>query len=71
MRKGRAAFADFGHGQKEADVQGEILYLKEPYDHRPFSKGWADWLDRHNNWHERWRGSICGAVEDPEGAARR
>jgi glycosyltransferase involved in cell wall biosynthesis len=50
MRKGRARFADFGHGQKEADVQGEIRYLKEPYDHRPFSKGWSDWLERHNKY---------------------
>lgn len=50
MRKGRAAFADFGHGQKEADVQGEIRNLDEPYEHRPFSKGWADWLERHNKY---------------------
>jgi glycosyltransferase involved in cell wall biosynthesis len=50
MRKGRARFADFGHGQKEAEVEGEIRYLMEPYDHRPFSKGWADWLDRHNKY---------------------
>ena len=28
------------------------------------------WLDGHNNWHERWRGSICVAIEDPVGAAR-
>lgn len=28
------------------------------------------WLDSHNNWHQRWRGSICVAVEDPQGAAR-
>jgi uncharacterized protein len=26
------------------------------------------WLDSHNNWHERWRGSICVAIEDPDGA---
>jgi predicted TIM-barrel fold metal-dependent hydrolase len=30
----------------------------------------AEWLDGHNNWHGRWRGSICVAVEDPAGAAR-
>ena len=29
-----------------------------------------NWLDSKNNWHERWRGSICVAIEDPEGAAR-
>ncbi|GAA5060420.1 amidohydrolase family protein [Nocardia callitridis] len=29
-----------------------------------------DWLDGHNNWHERWRGSISAAAEDPDGAVR-
>ena len=24
------------------------------------------WLDSHNNWHERWRGSICIAIETPD-----
>ena len=28
------------------------------------------WLDSKTNWHERWRGSICVAIEDPQGAAR-
>jgi predicted TIM-barrel fold metal-dependent hydrolase len=28
------------------------------------------WLDSTNNWHQRWRGSICVAVEDPQGAAQ-
>lgn len=28
------------------------------------------WLDSHNNWHQRWRGSICAAAEDPAGAVR-
>jgi glycosyltransferase involved in cell wall biosynthesis len=50
LRRGRANFADFGHGQKEDEIQGEIRYLKEPYEHRPFSKGWSDWLDRHNRY---------------------
>jgi glycosyltransferase involved in cell wall biosynthesis len=50
MRRGRANFADFGHGQKENEIQGELRYLREPYEHRPFSKGWADWLDRHNRY---------------------
>src|SRR5690625_961558 len=27
------------------------------------------WLDDHNNWHQRWRGSICAAIEHPQGAA--
>ncbi|MCW1824612.1 amidohydrolase, partial [Mycobacterium senegalense] len=24
------------------------------------------WLDSHNNWHERWRGSVCVAIEEPQ-----
>ncbi|NKY33694.1 amidohydrolase [Nocardia speluncae] len=32
--------------------------------------GWLDaqWLDSHNNWHQRWRGSICVAIDDPNSA---
>lgn len=32
--------------------------------------GWlnAQWLDSHNNWHQRWRGSICVAIDDPRSA---
>jgi uncharacterized protein len=26
------------------------------------------WLDGRNNWHQRWRGSICVAIEAPQGA---
>ena len=29
------------------------------------------WLDSHNNWHERWRGSICAAIEDPQASRAR
>jgi len=48
MKKGMARFTDFGHGQKESDVKGKILYLKEPYLHYGFSKGWSHWINRHN-----------------------
>jgi len=50
IRKGRARFTDFGHGQKEDKVIGEIKYLKEPYLHYGFSKGWSHWINRHNNY---------------------
>ncbi|MGZ3755658.1 MAG: glycosyltransferase family 2 protein [Mucilaginibacter sp.] len=50
IRKGRAKFTDFGHGQKEYQVDGKIQYLKEPYLHYGFSKGWAHWLNRHNKY---------------------
>jgi len=50
VRRGRARFRDFGHGQKEDGVRGELGYIKEPYLHYPLSKGWTDWFDRHNRY---------------------
>ena len=50
MRKGRARFTDFGHGQKESEVNGAIEYLPVPYDHHGLSKGIGHWLDRHNRY---------------------
>jgi glycosyltransferase involved in cell wall biosynthesis len=50
MRKNRARFTDFGHGQKEEHVEGAIGYIKEPYLHYGFSKGWTHWLERHNRY---------------------
>ncbi|WP_224999706.1 glycosyltransferase family 2 protein [Cesiribacter sp. SM1] len=50
LRKDKARFTDFGHGQKEAEVTGEILYIKEPYLHYSFSKGWTQWMERHNRY---------------------
>jgi glycosyltransferase involved in cell wall biosynthesis len=50
LRKGRARFTDFGHGQKEADVKGKIEFLCAPYDHHGLSKGIGHWLDRHNRY---------------------
>ncbi len=50
MRKGRARFTDFGHGQKESEVKGSIEYLPAPYDHHGLSKGIGHWLDRHNRY---------------------
>ncbi|SHF73414.1 glycosyltransferase family 2 protein [Flavisolibacter ginsengisoli] len=50
LRKGWARFTDFGHGQKEDQVKGRIEYIKEPYLHYGFSKGWSHWIDRHNRY---------------------
>lgn len=50
MRRGRARFTDFGHGQKEHEVKGLIKYIKEPYLHYGFSKGWSHWVERHNRY---------------------
>ena len=50
IRLGRAKFTDFGHGQKEGTVDGRIAYIKEPYLHYSFSKGWVEWIERQNRY---------------------
>ena len=50
LKKGKANFTDFGHGQKEGEIQGILEYIKEPYLHYGFSKGWYRWIERHNNY---------------------
>jgi glycosyltransferase involved in cell wall biosynthesis len=50
LRKGMAEFTDFGHGQKERVIKGKIEYVKEPYLHYGFSKGWYQWMERHNKY---------------------
>lgn len=50
LRKGKARFIDFGHGQKEDEIIGKIEYIKEPYLHYSFSKGWSEWIERHNKY---------------------
>lgn len=53
LRLGRARFTDYGHGQKEDLVKGRIEYIKAPYLHFAFSKGWTHWVDRHNKYSDR------------------
>ncbi len=53
LRRGRARFANFGHGQREDAVQGGIGRVPEPYEHRPLSKGWGEWRERHEGYADR------------------
>ncbi|MDQ3120643.1 MAG: glycosyltransferase family 2 protein [Verrucomicrobiota bacterium] len=50
LRRGRATFIDFGHGQKEGKIDGTLGYIREPYLHEVVSKGWGTWLERHNRY---------------------
>ena len=50
LRRGRVAFVDFGHGQKEGKIDGVLEYVHEPYLHYALSKGWTKWLERHNRY---------------------
>ncbi|SEJ39220.1 Glycosyltransferase involved in cell wall bisynthesis [Dyadobacter sp. SG02] len=53
LRRDRARFKDFGHGQKEDKIIGRIEYLREPYLHYGFSKGWSHWINRHNRYSDQ------------------
>lgn len=50
VKRGEARFAKAGHGQKENSPSRGAGYLQTPYDHLNFSKGIADWVDRHNRY---------------------
>ena len=50
VRRGRADFIDSGHGQKEGRVNGELGYVREPYLHYAFSKGWEEWWAKHKQY---------------------
>jgi glycosyltransferase involved in cell wall biosynthesis len=50
LKKGKVRFIDFGHGQKEGKISGKLDYIAEPYEHYAFSKGWTDWVSKHNKY---------------------
>ena len=39
VRLGQGRFTDYGHGQKEHNINGRLEYIREPYLHYPFNKG--------------------------------
>lgn len=50
-RRGQVQFEDKGHGEVAVPAQlGEIAHIKAPLLHFAFSKGIANWIDRHNRY---------------------
>jgi ubiquinone/menaquinone biosynthesis C-methylase UbiE len=49
LKAGCVRFQKEGHGQREVTA-GQLGYLSEPYDHFGFSKGVAEWIERHNSY---------------------
>jgi hypothetical protein len=47
LRRGHAHFRKEGHGQRE-EFAGRAVYLRESWRHEAFSKGIAQWVERHN-----------------------
>lgn len=50
LRLGESRFQQVGHGQHLACASRGTGRLREPYVHHNFSKGIADWVDRHNRY---------------------
>jgi len=50
MKLGEIRFIQAGHGQREADAKRGIGKLREPYLHYNFSKGLADWREKHDRY---------------------
>jgi glycosyltransferase involved in cell wall biosynthesis len=51
IRLVRIGFASYRREVNEViDVQGKVVDLKSHFDHFPFSKGLAHWIDKHNRY---------------------
>lgn len=49
-RREKLGFVQVGHGQREALDPARVGTLREPLVHYSFSKGLADWFERHNRY---------------------
>ena len=65
VKRGEARFTKSGHGQKEDSALRGAGYLKTPYDHLNFSKGIADWVDRHNRYSTEEAAEASGLAAEP------
>ncbi len=65
VKIGEARFARSGHGQREDGPQRGTGYLKATYDHLNFSKGVADWVERHNRYSTDEANEAAALVEGP------
>ncbi len=50
MKLGEVRFVQHGHGQREGDAARGVGTLANPYLHHSFSKGFAEWFERHNRY---------------------
>jgi len=65
VKVGEARFAKSGHGQREEAPQRGAGYLRTPYDHLNFSKGIADWVERHNRYSSEEAAEAAALCEGP------
>ena len=50
LKRGEIVFERNGHGQREGHARRGLGRLREAYLHYNFSKGMADWIDKHNRY---------------------
>lgn len=54
VKRGCVEFQDQGHGEVAVPrVNGVMGTIKQPFEHFAFSKGLANWIDRHNKYSTR------------------
>jgi glycosyltransferase involved in cell wall biosynthesis len=67
-RKGRLRFRQFGHGQREDIADDHVGTLSEPYLHYSFSKGLAEWFEKHNRYSSDEAQELVGLLSAGRGA---
>ena len=50
LKIGEVRFTKAGHGQREDQATRGVGHIHVPYDHFNFSKGVADWVEKHNRY---------------------
>ena len=50
LKIGEVRFKKAGHGQREDEAKRGVGHIHIPYDHYNFSKGIADWVEKHNRY---------------------
>ena len=61
-RRDSLAFVQVGHGQREVLAADRIGTMREPLVHYSFSKGMADWLEKHNRYSTAEAEQVCRSV---------
>ena len=64
LRRGEVRYRKMGHGQQEV-TDGQLGYLREPYDHFGLSKGVAHWIERHNAYSSHETELVAELLEEP------
>ncbi|MEO8617121.1 MAG: glycosyltransferase family 2 protein [Luteolibacter sp.] len=65
LKVGEVRFAKSGHGQRENDAKRGVGHIRVAYDHYNFSKGIADWVEKHNRYSSEEAGDLQDTCMGP------